>query len=363
MALRHPYVRDMFDREEEGLLPSLLAGTARLYGGVVSLRNRLCDNGIITRRKLPRPVVSVGNITVGGTGKTPMVILLSRMLKEQGMRPAVLSRGYAGRRTKGVSFVSNGRDILLGPEEAGDEPVLIARSCPGVPVIIGKDRYRAGLAAHERFHPDVFILDDAFQHRRLFRHVDLVLIDRERPVGNGYLLPRGPLRESPKGLSRATLIVETASAAHRVPAFAPDRIRWTGGWFPPVITAYRRPTGVVHARTGMVQGTDCLDGKRVLVFTGIARPEHFFATVESLGATLVARESFPDHYAFGEQDMRHIRGKAASASADMIVTTEKDGVKLVDFQESFHDMYFLRIAMEIVPDEQILSETIRERIL
>jgi len=282
-------------------------------------------------------------------------------LKEQGLHPAVLSRGYAGRRTKDVSVVSNGRDVLMGPEEAGDEPILIARSCPSVPVIVGKDRYRAGLESYERFHPDVFILDDGFQHRRLFRHIDIVLIDRERPMGNGYLLPRGTLREDPGGLSRATLIVETASTPHRDPAFTPDLIG-SGDSFPTVITAYRRPTVVVNARAETVQGPDCLEGKRVVAFTGIARPEQFFATIESLGATLVARESFPDHYTFRERDMIHLRATAA-ASADMIVTTEKDGVKLVDFQESFHNMYFLRMMMEIVPNEQILRETILEGIL
>ena len=169
------------------------------YGAAVALRNHLYDRELLRTAKLPCPVVSVGNLTVGGTGKTPTVILLAALLKEHGHRPAVLSRGYGGHAKASVNVVSDGNRILLGWREAGDEPVLIAGALPGVPVLTGPKRFLTGRAAVERFGADVLILDDAFQHRSLFRDIDIVLIDAARPFGNGFLLPRGPLREPPRG--------------------------------------------------------------------------------------------------------------------------------------------------------------------
>ncbi len=161
------------------------------YGAAVALRNHLYDRELLRPTKLPCPVVSVGNLTVGGTGKTPTVILLAALLKEHGYRPAVLSRGYGGHAKASVNVVSDGNRVLLGWREAGDEPVLIAGALPGIPVLTGPKRSLTGKAAVERFGADILILDDAFQHRSLFRDIDIVLIDAARPFGNGFSSPGG----------------------------------------------------------------------------------------------------------------------------------------------------------------------------
>ena len=178
-------------------------------GGIVAARNRLYDGGLLKQQKLPRPVISVGNLTVGGTGKTPTVIFIAHILKDHGYRPAVLSRGYGGSANAPVNVVSDGNRILMGWREAGDEPILIASAVPGIPVLTGSRRLLTGRAAVETFGADVLILDDAFQHRSLFRDIDMVLLDAARPFGNGFLLPRGPLREPRIPLRRADILLRT----------------------------------------------------------------------------------------------------------------------------------------------------------
>jgi len=181
------------------------------YGGAVRARNRLFDSGFLEQQRIGCPVISVGNLTVGGTGKTPMVILLAGMLKDRGLRPAVLSRGYGGKNRADVLVVSDGMRVLAGPDEAGDEPVLIARRLGDVPVLAGPKRVITGRHALEHFSVDAILLDDGFQHRYLHRDLDIVLLDSRQPLGNGFLLPRGPLREPPSALARAGVIAFTRS--------------------------------------------------------------------------------------------------------------------------------------------------------
>ena len=195
------------------------------YGGAVRARNRLFDLGVLRQEKVGCPVVSVGNLTVGGTGKTPMVILLAGMLRDRGMRPAVLSRGYGGKSTSDVLVVSDGSQILAGPEEAGDEPVLIARRLKGIPVLAGAKRALTGRYARENFGVDVMVLDDGFQHRWIHRDLDIVLLDSRQPLGNGLLLPRGPLREPPSALERAGVVVFTRSEDSTGPLMDKDAFR------------------------------------------------------------------------------------------------------------------------------------------
>jgi len=181
------------------------------YGAAVRARNRLFDLGALPQQDVGCPVVSVGNLSVGGTGKTPMAIRVAGMLADRGMRPAVLSRGYGGRSAAPVLVVSDGGRILAGPDEAGDEPVLIARRLPGVPVLAGAKRAVTGRYARENLGADVLVLDDGFQHRWIRRDLDIVLLDSRAPLGNGFLLPRGPLREPPEALGRAGAVVFTRS--------------------------------------------------------------------------------------------------------------------------------------------------------
>ncbi len=182
-----------------------------VYGGLMCLRARLYEKGVLPSKTLPCRVVSIGNLISGGTGKTPMTILVARMIRDMGCRVVVLSRGYRGRMEKTGGVVSDGRTIFKGPDDAGDEPYLMARVLTGIPVVVGQRRYEAGMMAVKRFKPDVIVLDDAFQHLRLKRDLNLVLLDSRSPFGNGHMLPRGLLREPLSALRRSHAVVYTRS--------------------------------------------------------------------------------------------------------------------------------------------------------
>ncbi len=324
------------------LLYSLLRLLSLPYRGAVALRNGLYDRGLFQQRRLPCPVVSVGNITVGGTGKTPLVILLAKLLCEKGRRPAVLSRGY-GARTKGpVNVVSDGNRIRMGWHEGGDEPVLIARSLSGVPVLTGPRRLLTGQAAIGRFGADILILDDAFQHRALYRDLDIVLVDAVRPFGNGRLLPGGPLREPAGALSRAHLLIRTGGSkgSEQPLPGSPEK---------PSFRGFHRPLGIAAGGTGHLLPAAALQGQRVCAFAGIGRPEAFRRSLNELTAEIVSFRTFPDHHPYRRTDVDSLRRLAAETGADRIVTTEKDGVRLADFPDFLTEIFLLRIGMEITP--------------
>jgi len=323
---------------------ALLGLLALPYGAVVALRNRLYDRGLLPQGELPCPVVSVGNLTVGGTGKTPTVILMARILRERGWRPAVLSRGYGGSAREPVNVVSDGKRVVLGWSEAGDEPVLIARTLPEVPVLTGTMRLLTGRAAVEKFGANVLILDDAFQHRSLRRSLDVVLIDAARPFGNGSMLPRGPLREKPEGLRRAHVIIRTGAEEN---AMEP-----TPGLFGlPCFRGYRRAEALVGAGTGQVFPVEDIRGRKGCAFAGIGRPDSFRESLAGLGAQVVSFRPFDDHHPYGPGDLDDLLRLAAASGAGLIVTTEKDAVRLADFPDFLAELFFLRIGMEITPAE------------
>jgi tetraacyldisaccharide 4'-kinase len=349
-----------------------LAAALRLlsfpYGAAVALRNRLYDRGILRQERLPRPVISLGNLTVGGTGKTPTVILLANLLREKGRRPAVLSRGYGGRAKAAVNIVSDGTRILMGWREAGDEPVLIAKAAPGVPVLTGPKRVLTGRAAVESFGADCLILDDAFQHRALCRDLDIVLLDAARPFGNGFLLPRGPLRETPEALGRAHLLLRTGGAEEEEPLYEPaalgragltlrreatDDLEASSGALPPLpfFRGIHRPLCLVEADTGRLLPLSELRDRRVFAFAGIAHPEAFLETLTALGAQVVSFQAFPDHHPYSPSDIADIRRFAKADGAERIITTEKDGIRLADFPDFLPDISLLRIGMKISPAE------------
>ena len=204
----HNSIQDIWKKNEKGYHPLelFLRAVSPLYALSVGLRNYLYDKKISPQKRLPCKVISVGNIVVGGTGKTPMVIYLANLLQKKGFRPAVLSRGYMGKSKSPINIVSDGRRIFMKPEDCGDEPVLISQAAKGIPVLTGPKRFLTGQVALEKFGADVLILDDGFQHRQLARDVDIVLLKTQTPFGNGCLLPAGPLRESPRALKRAGII-------------------------------------------------------------------------------------------------------------------------------------------------------------
>ena len=324
-----------------------------IYGMIVALRNHLYDLGILKQVKLPCPVISIGNITAGGTGKTPMTVLTANGLKAHGFRPAVLSRGYGGSLTTSGNVVSDGASILLSPDAAGDEPVLIARATPGIPVVTGPDRCVSGQLAIAKFGADVLVLDDAFQHRRLFRNVNIVLLDEDRPFGNGRLLPAGPLREPPAALKRAGVIVETGisrGAKERKKPAVPENI--------PVFRARYQPLDIIQGKDNQILPPGLLQGKKIYAFTGIAAPDKFRATLEEQGTTIIKFLAFPDHYFYKQADVQAIAGEVKALNAEMVITTEKDGVKLLKFQDFYQTIAILRVGLHMDPDEKTFLETI-----
>ena len=337
----------------------ILSFLSLFYRAAVFVRNRMYDLGILKETMLPCKVVSIGNITVGGTGKTPAVIMLAKMLLAKGYRPAVLSRGYGGKAKSAVNVVSDGTIILMSQAEAGDEPIMIAKSAAGVPVITGPKRAETGRYAIENLKADVLILDDGFQHRGMHRDVDIVILDRERPFGNCRLLPGGPLREPPEALQRANLILWRDSVPDgRYPRYCELGI----GVFLPVLSLYLEPRDIVNAGTGEVYPLDNAKGKKVCAFAGIASPASFKRTLETLGWELAAFIEFPDHYPYTKDDISNIREQCAASSSDIIVTTEKDGVRLTDFPDFLGDVFLLRGEVQMLPTREEFERTIFERL-
>ena len=335
------------DRSEKAITPlrTVLRLLSLPYRGAVAARNRLYDLGFLPQAKLPCPVIAVGNLTVGGTGKTPTVILLANMLREKGYRPAVLSRGYGGNARSSVGIVSDEHQLLMGWREAGDEPVLIARAVPGVPVLTGPRRSLTGRIAVDRFNATVLILDDAFQHRQLFRDLDIVLVNGALPFGNGLLLPGGPLREPEASLRRAHLIIRTGAEGDPI---EPLEAAVAGL---PLFRGIHRPKGIIEGYGSPLLSAGLLRGEKVSAFAGIGRPEIFRRSLIALGADVVSFTIFPDHYRYSRYDLDALRRLAAASGSQRIVTTEKDGIRLADFPEFMAEISLLRVEMEIAPPE------------
>jgi tetraacyldisaccharide 4'-kinase len=279
------------------------------FRAAVSLRGALYDRRILGAASVQGcRVISVGNLTVGGSGKTPAVIHLAGLLQAAGRRVFVLSRGYGRRSRAALTFTGAN---LPSWEEVGDEPLLIARRCPGVTVMVGADR--AALARDAaRLGAEVVLLDDGMQHRRLGRDLDIAVVDEAAGLGNGRLLPRGPLREPPAALRRAGLIWLVESAGPRAPLPPFNQ---------PVVRVRVRPSAVVFP-DGSVQPAELLRGRRVEVLAGIARPERFVDTLRSLGAEIGPVFLFPDHHPFAAGDIPSSPGDA------LLITTEKDAMRL-----------------------------------
>jgi tetraacyldisaccharide 4'-kinase len=281
--------------------------------------------GLLKTLRLPRPVVSIGNITVGGTGKTPVTAYIARFLINQGYRVAVISRGYGGSLEGQTCVVSDGATVMLSAKECGDEPYLLASTVPGLMVVIGTDRFAAGQMAMQQLSPDIFLLDDGFQHLRLYRDLNIVLLDHTRPFGNGQTLPAGILREPPSSMGRAGLVIFT-----RTPEGAAIPLD-TG--VTPACTASHSIVDLLPLDGGApVPFTRCT-GHPVLAFAGIADPDSFFAGLRSKGVNVVKCLNFPDHVAYNRERCDEIAAAARESGADFLITTEKDGVKLKGFPQ------------------------------
>jgi len=311
---------------------------------------RLIYSSLRKQRRLPVKVISLGNLTLGGTGKTPAVIEIAKEATRRDFAPCILTRGYKGR-AKGICFISRGNGPLINVKEAGDEPYLMAERLKGVPIIKGKNRYKSGIYAIENLYakhqtPDsnpLFILDDGFQHWGLYRDIDILLIDATNPFGNGKLFPEGILREPLKAMSRAHIIVMTKTdmvcnevmkaLSLTIKEHNPDAALYT---------SFYKPIALVDI-SGKTKGVELLKNTSIYAFAGIANPQHFKALLSSIGANIAGFKIFKDHYLYKQADIDRIKNEASGLE---IITTEKDLVRLKGLGLP-QNLYALRIEFSI----------------
>ncbi len=329
-----------------------------LYGAVSFLRKTSFDRRRLTSFSLPCKVISVGNITVGGTGKTPMTIHLAKLFQGSGFRVAVISRGYKGSRSQRGAVVSDGRRIFCGPGQAGDEPFLMAHLLDNIPIVIGKDRFAAGKTAVARFHPDVIIVDDGFQHRRLNRDLNLLLLDSQFPFGNGFFLPRGTLRESISATHRADAIILTrcstdesqrhsgiANLGHPRPVFSTRHRTVLRDIVSAGQACHPRILKVAHTTR-----TPDLGNRRVFAYCGLGQNEQFFESLKSLGANLKGTMGFNDHHPYRTGDADQIIRAAQDSGSNCLATTEKDFVRMRNNQRFPMELLIFGIDIDFGPD-------------
>lgn len=307
------------------------------YSALMRIRAAAYSLSIFRVKTLHAQVISVGNLTVGGTGKTPVTAWIAAYLLGKGKKVAVLSRGYGGSLEGSVAVVSDGLKRVLSPFEAGDEPCLLADSVPGLIVVIGSSRYAAGCVAVERFKPEIFILDDGFQHLSLKRDLNILLMDSKKPFGNGFVFPAGTLREPLSAINRADLIVSTRTDFSDQ---KPDQFPGTK----PVVFSEHRLSGY-RSLGGTVMPFEKLKGLKGLAFAGIADPDQFFDSLEKSGVQLVSTIAFPDHTDYGDDEIAALAKLKRSSSADFLITTSKDAVKIS--QNSVKDLPFFVAVLEV----------------
>lgn len=300
------------------------APASSLYARILESRARRYATGRAPSHRLSQPVVSVGNVTLGGTGKTPFVEFLARRFRFEGKRPAILSRGYR-RTSRGVVLVSTGEGPRVGADEAGDEPVELARRLPGVIVVVARHRLEAARVA-EQLGADLFLLDDGYQHLTIQRDVDLLLLDARDPFGAGQFPPWGRLREPLSALTRADAFVFT-----RIGRGLPlsEAFRTVNRWNPnaPIFTAPIRPIGIWDDM-GSPLDASTLAARRFVAVSGLAQPRSFAASLSELDLTAEETIAFPDHHRYRDRDLARIRRAADRTGSFWILTTEKDAVKL-----------------------------------
>lgn len=360
----------------------LLIPLSWLYTASVQLRNILYTRGVFKARRLPCRVISVGNIVVGGTGKTPAVIVIAEHLQREGMRVAILLRGYKRRVREKVTIVSDGEKVCASPIESGDEADMMAKHLSGVPIIVGKCRYLTGQVALERFKVDVLLLDDGFQHRQLARDVDILTIPATHPFGSPKkLLPAGTLREPPTALRRADLILLTHADTPNISAHAKKVVK---GLAPnaPVLESIYRPThlyplaissqqSAISMKPSLPTETEIRDpkaiptdikelkGKRVIAVCGIGNPDAFVATLMRCSVASVELLAFPDHHVYTEADKQRIDTAFQAAAADLIVTTQKDEQKLARFVDNWKlPIVVLAVALVITDGDEMLTDVL-----
>jgi tetraacyldisaccharide 4'-kinase len=315
--------------------PYLLRGLAWLYAGSWRLYESLYRLKLKRRVQLPVPVVGVGSLRVGGAGKTPVAIAVARLLHEVALRVVVLCSGYGGRRFNAISLLEPGSQP--DPHEVGDEAVEVLQTLKAIPVAVGRRRVAVAHAALHHGQPDVLVLDDGFQHLPLARTVDLVVLPAESPLGNGYCLPAGPLREPPAGIRRADAVLLTRS-----PSAPPPSITHPALSRVPTFEAVIEPEGLEELMSGRILAPDALKGHAVIALTGIARADRFLQLLEQLGMQVSEARLFPDHYPFAREQWDWTRGRT-------LVMTAKDAVKLRARLPADCHAFVLRIKASLQP--------------
>ena len=337
--------------EERGIGPSFARTSLSVLSGLYLLgyeaRRAAYGAGLLRPSTVEARVVSVGNITAGGTGKTPATIYFARQFFEDGQKVVVLSRGY-GRSTPmdEPAGVSDGHAFLLSPRESGDEPYLIARKLPGVPVVVCGDRVRGANFAIEKFNAETIVLDDGFQHVALSRDEDIVVIDSTAPFGFGHLLPRGLLREPLSALRRATtfLLTRADECKH---GDTVERLRDINPTAE-ILLSRHRPVRLSRLGAGDDFPYDFISGKRVLALSSIGNPISFETTLKRLGAEVAASLRFKDHHWYSLDDVETVQKAAQQSRAEHIVSTEKDGVRLGLLAEAPKDILLLEVELEMI---------------
>ena len=330
------------------------------YTLVVRIRAWLYDKAFLPQFPLGCQVISVGNVTAGGTGKTPVVEILARTLTEEGRKVAILSRGYRSKK-KAVTetkprVVSDGRHVLLDSEMGGDEPYMLARNLPGVVVLVDKDRVKSGRYAISQFGCDVLVLDDGFQYRRLRHTHEIVLVDSTNPFSNGHLLPRGTLREPAAHIRRADFIFITKSNGDTELLRA--KIRKLNPRAE--ITECRHSAKYFkNAYANDELPLEALQGKKVVALSGIASPQSFENSLLKMGASILSRERFSDHYRYRPQEIIDIINNADELGADYILTTEKDAVRLPHLESPKVPVYYMRMEIEILVGYENFKECVK----
>ena len=356
------------------LMRGFLFGSSKLFQTGVKLRRWLYNNRLLRDKTLGVQVIAIGNLTVGGTGKTPVVEKFARELRDAGRTVAILSRGYRSKpaplhilllnkillredRTP-PRVVSDGKSLLLDSEMAGDEPYMLASNLKDVVVLVDKDRVKSGRYAIEKFGCDTLLLDDGFQYWELRgRRHDVVLIDRQQPFGNEHLLPRGTLREPPSHLARAGTIFITKSDGNtrelreRIARLNPSAA---------VIECMHHPLYLEDVFTGERGGLDLLRGKKVASLSGIAQPESFEQSLVKLGSALVYSKRFADHHRFSQQEILNVINRAKKRQAEVIVTTQKDAVRFPKIDRRDLPIYFMRVEIQIISGANDFQDCVRK---
>jgi tetraacyldisaccharide 4'-kinase len=320
-----------------------------VYGLGVRARLFLYGTGILEGSRLPCRVISVGNITLGGTGKTPTVEYIARLLKDEGKGVVILSRGYGGEMERKLGLVSDGNRVLLSLEQAGDEPYMMAQRLQGIPILVGRRRDLTGQYAIDHFHPDVIILDDGFQHLGVRRDIDILLVDSQIGFGNGHLFPSGPLREPLPQLGRADLFLMTkvedldacGALEEMIKSHKKDPIIFRSNFRPDHLTDLNRDERLP---------VEYIKGRRIAALSAIGNPGYFRHLLELVGAKVEEEITFPDHHVYSGRDIPTLRD--AMRRAECIVTTEKDAAKLRGLIEEDLHIVSLGISLNIMEGDQ-----------